>query len=148
MTSPPNPPLKYDATIVDVNAHVNNPEVILLLLTEVVRRKAVDPHRANLPDQFSTVPVAVGIAMAYRLAINGHMDYNLFWRGTNTHRYHFFSGYDRLEAFKRLAKLYHKTFAAEIGGDAISDYRALMVSYYGPIPPTLENEGVVISDFF
>ena len=113
----------------------HSPEGVLLQLQEIVRRKAIDPRRDNLPDQFANVPVSVGIAMADRLANDGLIDFGLFWLSKNQHRYHMFTGYDRLEAFRRLGIRYVAAYL--VGATAqqkIDDMNQLMITFYGPLP--------------
>ena len=63
----------------------NSKEYQLHLLGEILRRKAVDPYRNNLVDEFSRIPVATGIVMATQL-IRGGQDpdiLNRFWKKFN-----------------------------------------------------------------
>ncbi|MCE2716299.1 MAG: hypothetical protein ACK4V2_03285 [Pseudomonadota bacterium] len=69
----------------------NSKEYQLHLLGEILRRKAVDPYRNNLVDEFSRIPVATGIVMATQL-IRGGQDpdiLNRFWKKDEA--YHLFS---------------------------------------------------------
>jgi GGDEF domain-containing protein len=112
-----------------------SPEGVLLQLQEIVRRKAVDPRRANMVDQFSHVPVSIGIAMADRLASDQHINFSSFWLKTNQHRYHIFTGYERLAAFKRLGAKYIAVYLPDTTApQRIAHMKELMMTFYGPLP--------------
>ena len=88
--SPTRGVLSFDSNI--TIAQYNSKDYQLHLLGEIARRKAIDPYRNNLPDQFSLIPVSAGIVMATKL-IRGGEDpdlLNRFWKKDGT--YHLFSG--------------------------------------------------------
>jgi hypothetical protein len=99
--------LSFDRNI--TIAQFNSKDYQLHLLGEIARRKAIDPYRNNLPDQFSRIPVAAGIVMATKL-IRGGLDpdiLNHFWKKDGA--YHLFSGnfYEtRRDNFNALADRY------------------------------------------
>jgi hypothetical protein len=114
--------------------HINDPEVMLLMLIEVSRRKAVDPHRRNLSDVFFNVPAALGVAMAERLALDGHILYDHFWCKWNQKKYHFFTGNDRLDAFTRLGTKYVTVYLPKTSAQQkIVHFRDLMQEHYGQL---------------
>jgi hypothetical protein len=82
--------LSFDRNI--TIAQFSSKDYQLHLLGEIARRKAIDPYRDNLPDEFSRIPVAAGIVMASKL-IRGGLDpdiLNRFWKKDGA--YHLFSG--------------------------------------------------------
>jgi hypothetical protein len=82
--------ISFDQDI--TSAQYNSNDYQLHLLGEIARRKAIDPYRDNLQDEFSSIPVAAGIVMASKL-ISGGLDpgiLNSFWRRDGDH--HLFSG--------------------------------------------------------
>ncbi|CAF0913771.1 unnamed protein product [Adineta steineri] len=88
----------------------NNPAVRLLFFTEIVRRKAIDPHRGYLQDEYHTLPVGLGIYMAYQLFTDGRIAFGDFWFSWNT--YHIFSGDgpQRWNRFQALFTRYHQEY--------------------------------------
>lgn len=69
----------------------NSKEYQLHLLGEILRRKAIDPHRNDLRDEFHRIPAATGIVMATKLIRDGQAPdtLNRFWRKGGA--YHLFS---------------------------------------------------------
>ena len=122
----------------------NSSEGVLLQLQEIVRRKAVDSRRNNMVDEFSHLPVSVGIAMADKLARDQHIDFSLFWLKNNQRHYHMFTGAGRLEAFNRLGARYVQMYLLGTTPlERIAHMKELMIDFYGPLPPIANMNGHV-----
>ncbi len=90
-TEPSKGAISYDERI--SLAQFNSHEYQLDILCEIIRRKAIDPHRNFFKDEFSDLPVATGIVMASNLIQHTQSlnVMNRFWQ--KSRRYHIVTGF-------------------------------------------------------
>ena len=116
------------------DGHFKNPEAMLLLLIEIVRRRAIDPHHeresGGLKDEYHDLPVGLGIAMAYKLVEKKKIEFDTFWKKDQL--YHMFTG-GKDARYNAFCEIY-KTYAAdneEVKSENLHEHmRALMEEIY------------------